>query len=331
MRLTTIARMNLAAGTVHRYSVQVRPAPGNEVPVSFDQERHVALGSRPGSWIAAAFRPTIPASRDEFTRAWHAVIARHGTLTTVFSPALDAPAHDGGRPTLTSVEVHPGAWIAPQAAPGEDPRTVLRREFDRECDPFSAPSYALCLVEPEDGAAGARRSGGSRPTVVIGFDHAHVDAWSLLVVARDFAACLADVVCGSPSPGAELPPAPAFARHTAELASLEATRGGAQDAPIVLLMHGLGSDERDLASLVPFLPPVFEYVSARGIFRYVQGYAWFDMPVAPDRPEAIESSAAALSLLLAIGTSALRAMTSRGVHSARARRAAGSAAGRPER
>ena len=71
-------------------------------------------------------------------------------------------------------------------------------------------------------------------------------------------------------------------------------RGVAQDAPIVLLMHGLGSDERDLASLVPFLPPVFEYVSVRGIFRYVQGFAWFDMPVAPDRPEAIEASSAAV-------------------------------------
>ena len=71
-------------------------------------------------------------------------------------------------------------------------------------------------------------------------------------------------------------------------------RGGAQDAPIVLLMHGLGSDERDLAGLVPFLPPAFEYVSARGIFRYVQGYAWFDMPVAPDRPDAIDASAAAV-------------------------------------
>ena len=71
-------------------------------------------------------------------------------------------------------------------------------------------------------------------------------------------------------------------------------RGGAQDAPIVLLMHGLGSDERDLASLVPFLPPVFEYVSVRGIFRYVQGFAWFDMPVDPGRPEAIEASSAAV-------------------------------------
>ncbi|ANI93586.1 hypothetical protein [Dietzia timorensis] len=219
MRLTTIARMDLAAGTVHRYSVQVRPIPGTEVPVSFDQERHVALGSRPGSWIAAAFRPTIPARRDELARAWHAVIARHGTLTTVFSPALDTSAHDGGRPTLTTVEVHPGAWVTPQAGPGEDPRAVLRREFDRECDPFAAPSYALCLVEHDHCAAGADRPGDSRPTVVIGFDHAHVDAWSLLVVARDFAACLADVARGAACPGSELPPAPAFARHTAELAA----------------------------------------------------------------------------------------------------------------
>jgi hypothetical protein len=39
----------------------------------------------------------------------------------------------------------------------------------------------------------------------------------------------------------------------------------------------------------------------------------------------IESSAAGLSLLLAMGTSALRAITSRGVHNASARRATGSA------
>ena len=214
MRLTTIARMDLAAGTVHRYSVQVRPVPDAQVPVSFDQERHVSLGSRPGSWIAVAFRPTHPAAREDLARAWHAVIARHGTLNTVFSPATETPTHDAGPPTLTSVEVRRGAWTTPQAAPDEDPREVLRREFDRACDPFAAPSYELCVVEPEGG-----RGGDSRPTVVIGFDHAHVDAWSLLIVVRDFTACLADVVNGAPSPGSNLPQAPAFARHTAELAA----------------------------------------------------------------------------------------------------------------
>ena len=44
-------------------------------------------------------------------------------------------------------------------------------------------------------------------------------------------------------------------------------RGGDAARPLVLLLHGLGSDERDLASLIPFLPPVFEYASLRGTHR----------------------------------------------------------------
>jgi phospholipase/carboxylesterase len=69
---------------------------------------------------------------------------------------------------------------------------------------------------------------------------------------------------------------------------------GADDAPLVLLLHGLGSHEEDLLGLAPFLPEDFAYVSLRGIYRYVQGYAWFEMPVDPARPEAIETSAAAV-------------------------------------
>lgn len=75
--------------------------------------------------------------------------------------------------------------------------------------------------------------------------------------------------------------------------------GSDETAPIVLLLHGLGSDERDLAGLVPFLPEGFAYASLRGIFRYVQGYAWFGMPVDPERPEGIEASAAALERWIA--------------------------------
>ena len=41
-------------------------------------------------------------------------------------------------------------------------------------------------------------------------------------------------------------PVELISRHLDESAVV---RGGAQDAPIVLLMHGLGSDERDLARL----------------------------------------------------------------------------------
>ena len=69
--------------------------------------------------------------------------------------------------------------------------------------------------------------------------------------------------------------------------------------PAVLLLHGLGSDEEDLAGLVPFLPAAFTYISLRGIFRYVQGFAWLEMPVDPARPEALQASAAAVEAWIA--------------------------------
>ncbi|NMA76192.1 MAG: esterase [Actinomycetales bacterium] len=64
--------------------------------------------------------------------------------------------------------------------------------------------------------------------------------------------------------------------------------------PLVILLHGLGSHEGDLAGLVPHLPDVFAYASLRGIYRYVQGYAWFEMPVDPQDPASVNASAAAL-------------------------------------
>ena len=66
------------------------------------------------------------------------------------------------------------------------------------------------------------------------------------------------------------------------------------DAPIVLLLHGLGSHERDLTGLVPYLPPSFAYVSLRGIFRYVQGYAWLESDIDPSATDKIQASAAAV-------------------------------------
>ena len=71
------------------------------------------------------------------------------------------------------------------------------------------------------------------------------------------------------------------------------------DKPLVLLLHGLGSHEEDLPGLVPFLPAAFTYASLRGIFRYVQGYAWFEMPVDPESPEALQASAVAVESWIA--------------------------------
>ena len=59
-------------------------------------------------------------------------------------------------------------------APGEAVNDTLRAVLDENCSPFSVPAHRLCVLET---AAG--------PTVVIAADHAHVDMWSMLVIARD--------------------------------------------------------------------------------------------------------------------------------------------------
>ena len=89
-------------------------------------------------------------------------------------------------------------------------------------------------------------------------------------------------------------PVELIATEIDEGAVVRSEPAGTRSAPIVLLLHGLGSHEEDLAGLVPFLPTDFTYVSLRGIYRYVQGYAWFEMPMDPERPEALQASAAAV-------------------------------------
>ncbi|MBB1024688.1 peptide synthetase, partial [Dietzia sp. DQ12-76] len=205
MRLTTVTRMSLPSGVVHRFATHVTPVQGEATPPSFDQARHASLGRRSGSWMAVAFALPFPADREMVARAWLAVVSRHGTLQTV----LDGDAGGGEELRLQPVAVRPTGWRVEEPGDGEDPRAVLRRVFDQACCPFATPSHALCLVEPEDP--------DERPVVVIGLDHSHVDAWSLLVLLRDFCSCLDDLACGL-EPGTCLPPAAAFAEHTRELA-----------------------------------------------------------------------------------------------------------------
>ncbi|MCS6711884.1 esterase [Brachybacterium sp. EF45031] len=46
--------------------------------------------------------------------------------------------------------------------------------------------------------------------------------------------------------------------------------------PLVLLLHGLGSHEGDLAGLTPYLPAHYGYASLRGVLAYGPGFAWLD-------------------------------------------------------
>ena len=195
MRLTNVAHLRLPFGRLLGYDVTVGP-PGPELPVSFDQRRHVAVGDRPGSWMALSFRLTTRIDPDDLATAWLAVVARHGTLRTAF-------VETGGEPHLHEVEVGPGGWVEHAVAPGQAVNDALRDVLDAHCTPYAAPSHRLCLLDTADG-----------PTVVVAADHSHVDLWSMLVIVRDLLTALTERRAGrSPS----LPPAPPFAEHTAAL------------------------------------------------------------------------------------------------------------------
>lgn len=53
--------------------------------------------------------------------------------------------------------------------------------------------------------------------------------------------------------------------------------------PLLVLSHGLGSDETDLFGLTPYLDPRFLIVSVRAPYEYGPGYAWFDLQIRPDQ------------------------------------------------
>ena len=48
------------------------------------------------------------------------------------------------------------------------------------------------------------------------------------------------------------------------------------DAPLVVLLHGRGSDERDIAALADHLPPGPAYAAVRAPIAEGGGYAWFE-------------------------------------------------------
>src|SRR5690606_1384467 len=190
MRLTNVAHLRLPFGRLLGYDVTTGRL-GRELPVSFDQRRHVGAGDRAGSWMALSFTLRTPVPPDELATAWLAVIERHGTLRSVFVPGED------GEPRLHEIEVLPGEWVEHEISPGQAVNDALRAVLDLACSPYGRPSHRLCVLET---AAG--------PTVVVAADHSHVDMWSMLVIARDLLAALAAVREGR-SPA--LPPVPAFA------------------------------------------------------------------------------------------------------------------------
>jgi phospholipase/carboxylesterase len=69
------------------------------------------------------------------------------------------------------------------------------------------------------------------------------------------------------------------------------------DRPLVLLMHGRGSHEQDLAGLIPLLPGEYAYASLRAPMRFDGGgHTWFAAG-APGAPPIASVDAAVIAVL----------------------------------
>ncbi|MEB2525668.1 condensation domain-containing protein [Kocuria rosea] len=201
MRLTSITHARLPEGRLSSCTVPAEGA-GRPLPVSFDQGMHVGAGPRPGSWMAVAVELPAPVDAAHLGEAWAGVVRRHHTLRTVFS------ADDDGRIRLHEIAdaVRP-VWTRHEVG-AAGTRAALQAVADAACSPLARPSHRLCLIEPAAGPA----------VVVLAADHAHVDAWSLPLLARDLLDGLDDLRAGRPA-GAGRAPAASFAEHTRELAA----------------------------------------------------------------------------------------------------------------
>ncbi|WP_313280068.1 alpha/beta hydrolase [Timonella senegalensis] len=70
-----------------------------------------------------------------------------------------------------------------------------------------------------------------------------------------------------------------------------------ESGPLVVLMHGMGSNEDDLAGLAPFLPQEYGVVSLRAPLGFMGGYAWFHPTQTPAHPDPAQVQDAAEAVL----------------------------------
>ncbi|GAT71797.1 condensation domain-containing protein [Microbacterium hydrocarbonoxydans] len=245
MRLTNVAQMQLPQGTLHSLGVRVVSPALRSLPVSFDQRRHVGAGDRPGSWMAISLRIPAGIRRERLAKAWMSVVARHGALNTVFSRGPD------GALVLQEHRVDATEWRRHPVAPGTAARDVLRSVFDEACTPFSRPSHLLALLAPDAG------EDDQRPVAIIGSDHAHVDMWSLLILARDLREALDSDGLAEP--------AASFADHSAALERMPPAPAAVIDRWHEILADGEGRMPRFPLPLGDLAQPRPEVVEVRDV------------------------------------------------------------------
>lgn len=117
--------------------------------------------------------------------------------------------------------------------------------------------------------------------------------WRAVLSASGVLAALVPLLALVAAAGCQRPTAPAtkggmpfpFHHRVIEPRDLSSGISGSNPdkrPPLLLLLHGIGADENDLAPLAGMLPPQLKVVSLRAPHSYYTGRAWFQIEWRPD-------------------------------------------------
>jgi hypothetical protein len=171
LHVTTIDRYSPDPGVFLQWSVSSAGDPvTSAVPPSFNQAFHL-VGADDGTiWLAAAFDVDGRIDAKALEHAYRLLIIRHGTLHSAFvrrDDRIERQLHD---PMRLSLVAHAGV----ETTSATDLRDLLWTSLNAACHPFGFPAYLLAAVDRAD-----------RSTVICGFDHSHVDAYSMSIIVSD--------------------------------------------------------------------------------------------------------------------------------------------------
>jgi len=151
------------------------------VPLSFNQQFHLSTADNGSVWLAAAFDVDGPIDPVALEHAYRLLISRHGTLHSAFvrrDDHIDREVHDPARLVL-----RPAPTV--MASTSEELRALLHDALDTACHPFDYPAFLLAAINRAE-----------RSTIICGFDHVHVDAYSMSIIIDDlhqlYQGCLDD-------------------------------------------------------------------------------------------------------------------------------------------
>ncbi|GAA5060933.1 condensation domain-containing protein [Nocardia callitridis] len=170
MRVTTIDHYLPEPGTFVWWAPESAATESVPSPVapSFNQRVHLASAERGSTWLAGSFEVEGAIDHAALELAYRGLIDRHGSLRSSFVSTVRGPSRR--RYPTPRLRRQDGV----RADTATQLRDLLRQAFTERCRPFGFPAYLLGAIDRPE-----------RSTIICGFDHAHVDSYSIAIVIED--------------------------------------------------------------------------------------------------------------------------------------------------